>query len=162
MNACGSSGLSQLQPGTCMRFIQGRSPRWWVPYYLKRSSLSSRDFGISSDPHNLSRLAWDIGLVPQSVAGCRCRPGRALIGDRHQSIYGGSIMRAVLTLLLLLVGWSSVVEAATGMEACTRHTPVGIGCYCNRGIVSSHQFPGWNHASGPFFKPMYVRPGWHV
>ena len=38
-----------------MRFIQHRSPRWWVPYYLKRSSLSSRDFGIFSDPHHLSR-----------------------------------------------------------------------------------------------------------
>jgi len=24
--------------------------RWWVPYYLKRSSLNSRGFGIFSDP----------------------------------------------------------------------------------------------------------------
>ena len=71
-------------------------------------------------------------------------------------------MRAVLTPLLFFVGWFSVVEAATAMEACTRHTPIGIGCYCNSRIVSTQQFPGWNHASGPFYKPMYVRPGWHV
>ena len=103
------------------------------------------------------------GLSPAARPSGLPSPPQSRFDRRwHQSIYGGSIMRAVLTLLLVFVGWSSVVEAAIGMEACTRHTAVGIGCYCNRAIVSTHQFPGWIHASGPFYKPMYVRPGWHV
>ena len=65
--------------------------------------------------------------------------------DGHQVFDGGSIMKTVLTLLLLFVGWSSVVEAATGMEACTRHTPVGVACFCNARIVSHHQFPVEGH-----------------
>ena len=68
MNAYGSSWLSQLQPGTCMKSIQRRSRCWWVPYYRKRSSLSSRDFGISSDPHNLSSRAGS-GLLLVSRSG---------------------------------------------------------------------------------------------
>ena len=47
--------------GTCMRFTQRRSPRWWAPYYLKRSSLSSRDFGIFSDPALRARRGLGCG-----------------------------------------------------------------------------------------------------
>ncbi|CCE08051.1 hypothetical protein BRAS3843_2550026 [Bradyrhizobium sp. STM 3843] len=35
-------------------------------------------------------------------------------------------MRTFLHILMLLTGWSSVADA---MEACTRHTPIGVGCF---------------------------------
>jgi hypothetical protein len=48
-----------------------------VPYYLKRSSLNSRDFGIFSDPHRLShtpgyRASQNEGYLylPQRRSNC--------------------------------------------------------------------------------------------
>ena len=72
----------------------------------------------------------------------------------------GRDVNVFIALLVLFFGLSSVANAA-GMEACTRHTPIGIACYCNQAIVSGRQHPGWQQASG-MYKPFFVRPGWHV
>jgi hypothetical protein len=71
-------------------------------------------------------------------------------------------MRVVLALLLFSLISFSFVEAALGMEACTRNTPIGIGCHCNSRIVSTRQFPGWQPAGGNYHSGFFVRPGWHV
>jgi hypothetical protein len=45
-----------------------------------------------------------------------------------------------------------------GKEACTRHTPIGVGCFCNQGILSKKNPPGWTYVR----HLTWIRPGWHV
>jgi hypothetical protein len=99
-------------------------------------------------------------------------------------------MKAILTLLFLFVSWSSFADdvridpaylddglynvqtddsvivpvqaaGAAEMGPCTRYTPIGVACFCNRGILGAHEFPGWVPAGGAF-RLMWTRPGWHV
>ena len=51
LDECIREFMAKPAPGdTYMWFILHHSPRWWVPYYLKRSLLNSPGFGIFSDP----------------------------------------------------------------------------------------------------------------
>lgn len=70
-------------------------------------------------------------------------------------------MKAIFALLFVLV--SSAAFAATPMAGtgpCTRHTPVGVYCFCNHGVYRGSYLPGW--IADPMVQQHYTRPGWHV
>jgi hypothetical protein len=51
-----------------------------------------------------------------------------------------------------------LVGAPAGMGSCTRHTEVGVPCYCNGRILSRKNPPGWTYVR----HLTWIRPGWHV
>src|SRR5438132_1593277 len=69
--------------------------------------------------------------------------GYALI----EGIYNGDIQDPMVI---------PVLEGA-GTAPCTRNTPVGVYCYCNKGIRAGHPIPGWQEED--MNRSHYVRPG---
>ena len=56
------------------------------------------------------------------------------------------------------------VEGA-GTAPCSRNTPVGATCYCNKGVRRGHPVPGWTASTADLTNDgagHYMRPGWHV
>src|SRR5437764_742431 len=67
-----------------------------------------------------------------------------------EAIYNGDVDDPIVILVL---------EGA-GTAPCTRNTPVGVYCYCNKGVRVGHPIPGWQEED--MNRSHYVRPGWHV
>jgi len=71
----------------------------------------------------------------------------------------GRHMKKFIALLVFLVGWSTSASSA-GLDACTRHTPIGVACFCNARIIATSPHQGWQQQA--VYKPVFVRPGWHI
>jgi hypothetical protein len=68
---------------------------------------------------------------------------------------------AWILIAVIAVCNGSQAQAVGFNEQCTRNTPVGIGCKCNRNIVSYTQWEGWVRIPG-YPSAMYIRPNWHL